>query len=39
NCQREHESLNNMTPTNYLIQEGGMSNMLGTYTSQRERVI
>ena len=33
NCQREHESLNDTTPTNYLIQEGGMSNMLGSYTA------
>ena len=39
NCQREHESLNNMTPTNYLIQEGGMSNMLGTYTLDCEKEI
>lgn len=33
NCLRIHESLNNMTPTQYLIQEGGMSNMLRSYTS------
>jgi len=32
NCQRVHESLNDTTPTNYLIQKGGMSNMLGSYT-------
>lgn len=32
NCQRQHESLNNMIPTDYLIQKGGMSNMLWTCT-------
>lgn len=32
NCQRIHESLNNMTPINFLIQKGGMSNMLGSCT-------
>lgn len=32
NCQRVHESLGNMTPTDYLIQEGGMSNMLRSCT-------
>jgi transposase InsO family protein len=32
NCQRQHESLNNMTPIDYLIQKGGMSNMLWTCT-------
>lgn len=33
NCQRVHESLNNMTPTDYLIQKGGMSNMLRSCTA------
>lgn len=33
NCQRQHESLNNMTPINYLIKERRMSNMLWTCTS------
>lgn len=32
NCQRVHESLNNMTPTNYLVQKEGVSNMLRSYT-------
>lgn len=32
NCQRPHESLNNMTPTTLLIQKGGMSKMLRSYT-------
>jgi len=27
NCQRPHENLNNMTPTTFLIQKGGMSKM------------
>lgn len=32
NCLRPHESLNDMTPTTFLIQKGGMSKMLRSYT-------
>jgi putative transposase len=32
NCLRPHESLNNMTPTNYYISQMKMSNMLWTCT-------
>ncbi len=32
NLQRPHESLNDMTPIDYLIKQKGMSNMLWTYT-------
>lgn len=35
NCIRPHESLNNMTPINYLIQKGGMSKMLRSCTVNR----
>jgi transposase-like protein len=36
NCQRPHENLNNMTPTTFLIQKGGMSNNLRSYTMSCE---